>query len=306
MDSNTNYKLVAKDGYWLGQFQAMASPCELLIETDDEALASSLIKLAFEEAIRIEHKFSRYRKNNIIHKINTCNGHPVAVDEETALLLNYADQCFQMSDGFFDITSGVLREVWKFDGSDHVPTNKQVKNILPNIGWQKVKWQQPNFLLPKGMEIDLGGIGKEYAVDRTAMLIRAQSDVSVLINFGGDLYATKPKKDGSGWVIGIEKPNLNTQKTTEPVQRRSVMDFQLKQGGIATSGDIYRYLLKDGVRYSHILNPHTGWPINDAPHSITVVAESCIEAGILATLAMLNGKSARNFLKEQNVKFWVV
>lgn len=84
------------------------------------------------------------------------------------------------------------------------------------------------------------------------------------------------------------------------------MDFQLKQGGIATSGDIYRYLLKDGIRYSHILNPHTGWPINDAPHSITVVAESCIEAGILATLAILNGKSARNFLNEQDVKFWVV
>ncbi|MDH5370873.1 MAG: FAD:protein FMN transferase [Gammaproteobacteria bacterium] len=302
-----SFKIQQEKDYWRGEFNAMASPCELLIETDDRSLAYSLTQLAFEEALRVEHKFSRYRQDNIIFKINNSHGKKVKVDEETALLLDYADQCFQISDGFFDITSGVLRGVWKFDGSDQVPGRNKVKTILPHIGWQKVYWNNPDFTLPDGMEIDLGGIGKEYAVDRTAMLIRAHTDSSVLINYGGDLYATKTKKDGTGWLIGIEKPNLNSlSKDTKSNHRNSIKEFQLKQGGIATSGDVYRYLLKDNIRYSHILDPHTGWPIKDAPHSVTVVAESCIEAGILATLAMLKGKSASKFLKEQQVKFWII
>jgi len=301
-----SFNVKQEDGFWRGEFQSMASPCELLIETDEESLAYSLTKLAFEEASRIEQKFSRYRQDNIIYKINTSHGKKISVDEETALLLDYADQCFHMSDGFFDVTSGVLREAWKFDCSDNVPGRNKVKAILPRVGWQKVSWNKPNFSMPEGMEIDLGGIGKEYAVDRTAMLTRAHTDNSVLINYGGDLYATKAKNDGNGWLIGIEKPNLKSnQVKNKNKQRKSVKEFQLKQGGIATSGDVYRYLLKDGIRYSHILDPHTGWPIKDAPHSITVVAESCIEAGILATLGMLNGKSAKRFLKAQDIKFWI-
>jgi len=304
MHAQNNFNLVHENGYFRGEFQAMASPCELLIETDDKSLAYSLTKLAFDEALRIEHKFSRYRQDNVIYKINNSRNKKIEVDEETALLLDYAEQCFQMSEGFFDVTSGVLREAWKFDGSDNIPSRNKVKEILPRIGWQKVKWQRPYFTLPQGMEIDLGGIGKEYAVDRTAMIVRAQTDKSVLINYGGDLFATKPKLDGSGWMIGIEKPNLNQDNPLFKL-RTSVKEFQLKQGGIATSGDVYRYLLKDGIRYSHILDPHTGWPIPDSAHSITVVSETCIEAGILATLAMLHGKSAKQFLEEQDVSFWI-
>jgi len=301
MTVNSKYELIHEGEYWRGIFHAMASPCELLIETEDEALASSITKTAYNEAKRIEHKFSRYRKDNIIHQINNSKGQPFSVDQETSLLLDYADQCFQMSNGLFDITSGVLREIWKFDCSDNVPTNNQVKNLLPRIGWDKVKWNSPSIILPANMEIDLGGIGKEYAVDRTAMLIRAQSDESVLINFGGDLYSTKEKRNGTGWVVGIENPSK--RKDTNST---SAEELQLKQGGIATSGDVYRYILKDGIRYSHILNPNTGWPIINAPHAVTVVAETCLEAGILATLAILNGKSAKSFLSNEDVKFWLL
>lgn len=306
MIAKCNFNLVEENGFWRGEFHAMASPCELLIETNDKSLALSLTKLACDEALRIEHKFSRYRQDNIIYKINNSRGKKISVDNETALLLDYANQCYQVSDGYFDVTSGVLREAWKFDGSDKIPGRKKVKSILPRVGWNKVTWSNPDFTLPETMEIDLGGIGKEYAVDRSAMLIRANTDCSVLINYGGDLYATKPKTDRTGWLIGIENPNLgSTQHDNKIAQRKSIKEFQLKQGGIATSGDVYRYLLKDNIRYSHILDPHTGWPIKNAPHTVTVVAESCIEAGILATLAMLNGRSARHFLEEQDVKFWI-
>ena len=300
--SNTDYQLEQLADYWRGQFFAMASPCELLIETESRHEAESLLKLAQAEALRIEHKFSRYRSDNIIFTINHSAGEPVEVDKETAGLLDYAAQCYQLSEGAFDITSGVLREVWKFDGSDNVPDQQQITPLLDRIGWPKVQWQSPWLTLPAGMEIDLGGIGKEYAVDRTALLIQQQSTASVLINYGGDIYVNKPRRNGQGWVIGVEDP-----KQMQPLaidKNVALKEYELSQGGIATSGDARRYLLKNGVRYSHILDPRSGWPVKDAPRSVTVAAGTCTEAGILSTMAMLQGSHAEAFLQQQQVTFW--
>ena len=291
-------------GYWIGQFKAMASPCEILLEVKKKAEARQLLHLAAEEAARIEHKFSRYRADNIIYQINHADDAPVEVDTETAALLDYAQQCYRLSDGIFDITSGVLREVWHFDGSANVPTVEAVNALLPRIGWDKIDWQQPTIRLPRGMEIDLGGIGKEYAVDRTAQLLQQQTDASLLINYGGDLVVTGARRNGTGWLVGVEDPqhavNVSHQKPETQTQ------YELLRGGIATSGDARRYLLKDGIRYSHILDPRTGWPVSDAPHSVTVVAGTCTEAGILSTLAMLHGAAAEEFLKQQAVTYWCV
>ncbi|HKJ88781.1 MAG TPA: FAD:protein FMN transferase, partial [Gammaproteobacteria bacterium] len=103
-----------RDGLLVGRFTAMASPCEVLMDTDDPALGWELTRLACREARRVECKFSRYRSDNIVHRIN--RGAPVEVDAETADLLDYASRCHELSAGSFDITSGVLREVWRFDG----------------------------------------------------------------------------------------------------------------------------------------------------------------------------------------------
>ena len=290
-----------KSDYWIGRFQAMASPCEVLIDSDDAQLAAQLHQAAKNEALRIEHKFSRYRDDNITWQINQSAGKPVAVDEETASLLDYAQQCYEISDGMFDVTSGVLRKVWLFDGSDRIPTQQQIDVLLEKIGWPKVTWQRPYITVPAGMEIDLGGIGKEYAVDRTALQLSQLTPVSVLVNYGGDLMTTKARHSGQGWIVGVEDPALLKKKKTKHITKT---EFELVQGGIATSGDTRRYLLKNGIRYSHILDPRTGWPVKNAPHSVTVVAGTCTEAGILATLAMLHGKKAESFLKAQDVRFW--
>lgn len=287
--------------YWVGRFQAMASPCELLMDIDDHALAEQLLQIASTEAWRIEANFSRYRDDNLIHCINHARGQPVAVDEELAALLDYADQCYRISDGMFDITSGILRTVWKFDGSDRIPSQADIAALLPRIGWDKVTWQRPHFTLPAGMEIDLGGIGKEYAVDRTAQLLAQQTPASLLINYGGDLYVTGPRRDHSLWSVGVEDPD---QIHGNAPASRSLHQLQISKGGMATSGDARRYLLKDGIRYSHILDPRSGWPVRDAPHSVTVAAASCTEAGILATLAMLHGAQAEEFLELQQVQYW--
>ncbi|MDH5352821.1 MAG: FAD:protein FMN transferase [Gammaproteobacteria bacterium] len=280
---------------WRGSFIAMASPCEVLMEVDEEELAGRVLETVVDEARRIEAKFSRYRDDNIIARINSAQGDSVTVDEESARLLDFADQLYQMSDGLFDITSGVLRKVWRFDGSDRIPGPRAIQQVLKNVGWHKVTWRNSQIILDQGMEIDLGGLGKEYAVDRCITLARELTDKSVLINFGGDLAVSCQRQGGKCWSVG----RLVTGSD------QAVALFQLFTGAIATSGDANRYLLKDGVRYSHVLNPKSGWPVVDAPHTVSVAAATCTEAGMFSTLAMLQGPQAREFLSLQGVEYWV-
>ena len=143
----------------------MASPCEIHVDTHERELAFRLGQVAEREAHRIEAKFSRYREDSALSAINTSAGHPIVLDEETASLLDYADQCWRLSDGLFDVTSGVLRRAWKFDASDRVPSQAQIDQLLPRIGWSRVNWSRPTLTLLAGMEIELGGLGQEYAVE---------------------------------------------------------------------------------------------------------------------------------------------
>lgn len=272
----------------------MASPCEVLLEVPDEAEAARLGDIVSSEAWRIEDKFSRYRKGNLVDRINS--GQRVDVDEETANLLDFATTLFELSDGRFDITSGVLREAWTFDGSDKVPSRRAVKQILDRVGWDRVSWQGGSICLRPGMQIDLGGIAKEYAVDRAAALARSESSAAMLINFGGDLFAVGAPAGTDGWQVGIDA----VEGPGEGVQTC----IRLAHGALATSGDARRFLQKDGVRYSHILDPTTGWPVADAPRSITVAADTCTQAGMLATLAMLKGSDAESFLAAENARYW--
>jgi FAD:protein FMN transferase len=284
-----------REHIWYGQFQCMASPCEVLIETEDEKQARELIAQAEQEALRIEQKFSRYRDDNIIYRIHNSHGQAVSIDEETYRLLQFADNCYQLSEGLFDITSGVLRKLWNFNGSNQIPRQSQIDQILRHIGWERVKFSKSEITLPHNMQIDFGGIGKEYAVDRVLQLLMTQSDSSMMINFGGDCHANAPQKNGQPWITGIENP-LKPGDAAEIIK--------LNHGALATSGDVYRYIQKGNIRYSHILNPKTGWPVMNGPRSVTVAAATCTEAGILSTLAMLQGNKAESFLKKQKIKYW--
>lgn len=278
------------------QFKAMASDCEALIDTCEAAVAQRAAVAVSDEAFRIEQKFSRYRADNIVHAINNANGAAVEVDAETADLLDYAGHCHSVSDGKFDVTSGVLRRVWKFDGGDRLPDPTAVKQVLELVGWHKVSWQRPKLRLLPGMEIDFGGIGKEYAVDRAAQLGAEAGGVPLLVNFGGDIYATGARRDGGAWRVAIESI---TAGGAPPV-------IELRRGGVTTSGDARRFLLKDGVRYGHILDPRSGWPVQDAPRSVTVLDANCTQAGLLSTLAILQGSGAERFLKKHKVAHWVI
>lgn len=272
----------------------MGSPCELVCECVKRGDASELSQLAAEEAWRIEDKFSRYTGGSAVARINEANGEAITVDDETADLLDFAATLFELSDARFDITSGVLRHIWSFDGGTKIPRQADIETVRQNIGWSRVAWHRPELQMPKGMEIDLGGIGKEYAVDRAAKRLREEGAPPCLVNFGGDLATTAAPRVRRSWRVGIEG------KTPDAPERR----IDLRQGALATSGDARRFLEKDGVRYGHILDPLTGWPVPDAPRSVTVAAESCTQAGMISTLAMLKGAEAEGFLEAQNVRWW--
>lgn len=267
----------------------MGGPCELLIETRRHAEAQQATDIASAEVWRIEQKFSRYVSGNIIDQINRYTERPVRLDSETAGLIDFAHVLHELSEGLFDITSGVLRRAWTFDGSSNVPRRDAVAALLPLVGLEKISWQAPYLKLPDGMQIDLGGIGKEYAVDRVAGMLRADISSSCLVNFGGDLAVSQSRRDQNSWRVGV----AGSQKR-----------IALMQGALATSGDAHRFLLCKGRRYSHILNPRTGWPVDHAPHSITVLGDSCTQAGMLSTLAMLKGAGAEAFLDAEGVTYW--
>jgi thiamine biosynthesis lipoprotein len=277
-----------------GQFYAMGSPCELLSEAKSAEDAEKFTAIVAAEAWRIEDKLSRYIRGNIIHQINSANGQAIEVDDETAALLDFAATLYSLSDCAFDITSGVLRRVWTFDGSDNIPSNAEVEALLDRVGWNKVKWQSPLLQMPNDMEVDLGGIGKEYAVDKACDLLKSKGTPACLVNFGGDLAVTGQPKTRGAWAVGIEAANPD----------ESAMIIELRQGALATSGDARRFLEKDGIRYGHVIDPRTGWPVDQAATSITVAAETCTQAGMLSTLAMLKGPQAEDFLKKQSEQYW--
>ncbi|MBL4572281.1 MAG: FAD:protein FMN transferase [Gammaproteobacteria bacterium] len=285
--------------YWVGRFESMASPCEVLMRVDDELLAKKLLHAATTEAWRIEQKYSRYREDNIVFQINSAGGEAVQVDPETAQILDFAFQCHELSGGLFDISSGILGRAWRFNSTSTRPSNDLIESLLPLIGLGKAEWLSSSLMLtlPAQMQIDLGGIGKEYAVDRTLSLLSKLSQAPVLVNFGGDIVCSNNPDSDSPWRIGIEDPE-------SPNDAQQLLE--LSSGALATSGNTQRYLIANGRRYGHVLNPSTGWPIEAAPLSITVAEENCTRAGMLATFAMLQGENAEHFLDQQGVKYWVV
>ena len=277
-------------------FRAMASPCSIQIDPidgQDEATVRHAAQQAIAEVQRIEYKYSRYRSDSIICTINKASGHnAVSVDEETAGLLAFAHNLWELSDGLFDITSGVLRKAWDFR-AQRLPEQGVLDVLLPLVGWGKVERTAETIYLPQsGMELDLGGFGKEYAADRAMMVLHSLGFGQGLVNLGGDLHALGERH----WDIAIQHPRKNDAPLAV---------LSLQQGGLATSGDYERFFIHQGKRYCHVLNPFTGWPVAHW-QSVTVLAVNATSAGALSTIAMLKEEKATAWLQAQGVRFLAV
>jgi len=240
--------------------------------------ADTIFRAALEEIRRIEAKYSRYLPGSVLSQINaTAFRGDVALDEETSALIDYAALCYQQSGGLFDITSGVLRRAWNF-ATPRIPSPDSLQPLLELVGWKKVRWNKPTIAFSiNGMELDLGGIGKEYAVDRAVQVLVAHGVSSALVNLGGDVRAIGCKPNREPWQIGL----------THPRERNKTLGVvSLQDCALATSGDYERYFEVDGKRYCHLLNPRTGYPVNGF-QAVSILAPTCLVAGTASTMTML-------------------
>lgn len=280
------------------QFFALGSDCELRLFAVEKASAHEAAVAVSNEITRIEARYSRFRADSELSRINAAGkaGGSVDVDPETAGLIDYAFACYCKSDGLFDISSGLLRRAWDF-ASGRLPNPDAIVELLPLIGLDKIKWSPPRLSFEiAGMELDLGGIGKEYAADRAAGICAAMGVQHGLVDLGGDFRVIGAQPDGAPWRIGIRDPRNPTT---------GIATVELDAGGLATSGDYERYIEVEGQRYCHILDPRTGWPARGLS-SVTVIASDCLFAGTLATTAMLKGRDGAGWLHALNVRhIWV-
>lgn len=277
-------------------FTAMGTMCEVELFASP-GQARSVLATILAEVARLEKRYSRYRPDSLLSEINriAAQGGKIEVDPETQNLLDYAQTCYEQSAGLFDITSGILRRVWRFD-LKQAPTFEQIEALRAQIGWDKVIWQPPHLAFPiAGMELDFGGIVKEYAVDRAAALAIEAGIRSGMVNLGGDIKIIGPCPDGRPWRVGICHPRQQGLLTT----------LLVREGAVASSGDYERCLVIDGRRFCHILNPKTGWPVQHLA-AVTVLGELCVVAGSAATIALLKEKEGPAWLENLGLPhLWV-
>lgn len=276
----------------------MGSPCELRLYAGSAAQAETVAQKVRAGIEVLEQRYSRYRPDSLTSRINAAAGTPqrIEVDEETAGLLDYAAQAWQHSDGLFDLTSGVLRRAWNFR-AERLPEQAELDALLPLVGWQQLEWQRPWLRLPRsGMELDFGGIVKEYTADAAVQICRNAGVQHGLVELGGDIAVIGPHPDGTPWRIGICHPRAPAQ---------AIAQINLHHGALASSGDYERYFIVGGKRFCHILNPKTGWPVQGVA-AASVVADKCLLAGTVSTVAMLQGHAAADWLAQMGLPHLVI
>lgn len=280
-------------------FRAMGSPCHLTLFAETEARAHLARDLVIAEVERIESRYSRYRTTSLLSRLNATAGSPMGfkADEEFLGLIDYARTCFTESEGRFDITSGILRRAWTFGPDGALPDATLIASLLPSIGFDNIliEGNVVRFSRP-GMEIDLGGIAKEYAADCAASLLLGSGFNHGVVNFGGDIRIIGPQPDGAPWDIGIHHPRRPSTL---------IATLELSEGAVTTSGDYERALVIDGKYYSHLLDPSTGWPV-EGLQSVSVVAPLALIAGSASTIAMLKGSGGKDWLEDMGLPcLWV-
>lgn len=276
-------------------FSAMGSRCEVRLYAADEIGAARCAERAIADVRRLDAKFSSYRGDSFVAEINraAAAGGSIDVDDETATLLDYAATCFEQSNGLFDITAGVLREAWEPERTS-LPDPELLRSLLDRVGFDKLSWRRPTLRFGvAGMALDFGGVVKEYATDRAAVICAEAGFTHGLVDLGGDIRIVGPHPDGAPWSVGIRHPRRADEV---------MASIDLAGGAIATSGDYERFLEIDGRRYSHIVSPLTGMPVHGLA-SVSVVADECIVAGSATTIAMLLEERGPQWLSDVGLPY---
>ena len=243
----------------------------------------------------IDSSLSIYKEYSLISKLN--NGQNLKTDLLFNEVFLAAEKVYLESEGNFDCSISPLVDAWgfyqdKLDDSIVIDSAK-FYNILPFIGFDKIKLIDDSLILPKGMKLDFNAIAQGYTVDVIAQFLQAKGDSNYLIEVGGEPLVKGENADGNTWRVGVDKPSENTDEN-----ERFQFILDLKNKALATSGNYRKFYEKNGVKYSHIINPFTGFPTQNRLLSVTVIHENCMLADAYATAFMVMGvKKSKQFLK---------
>jgi thiamine biosynthesis lipoprotein len=268
-------------------FRAMATQCEVQYSAPGgDAQAAAFEKEAEGWVHAFEAKYSRFQPGSIVSRINDAAGREwVEIDAETEALLKMCDTLHFMTRGILDPSALPLIRIWNWKADPPVvPGPEAIREALGLTGWAKVR-REPGrvFLAQKGMALDFGGFGKEYAVDMVSMLAGEHGIADSLVDFGHDIRASGAPPGRPAWHVGLEDPKKpGTIWASVALNRRS----------IASSGDSIRSFTAGGRRYGHIIDPRTGWPVANGCTQATVIADTCLQAGMLSTSAFIAGVEA--------------
>lgn len=264
-------------------FTAMATNCVVRFRLDDERAALEFAAEALAWVSRFEAKFSRFREDSVLSRINGSAGTGwVEVDPETSHLLDLADDLHRRTNGVIDASLLPLLKVWNWkQARERLPDRNEVKAALDLCGWGKIERRNGAVRLPQaGMGLDFGGFGKEYAVDYVTRIARGRGITDALVDFGRDMFAMGGNGTHPFWHVGVEDGN----------QPGNCWGGLAVSGhAVCASGDYHRHFTHDGVRYGHILDPRTGWPVANGMRAVTVIAPSCIDAGAYSTAVFVLG-----------------
>jgi FAD:protein FMN transferase len=267
---------------------SMGSTLRLAAWTGDPAATQAAFNEVFTEFDRLEKLMSTWIPGSDIQRVNEAAGiKPVRVSAEVREVLGAARRSSEWTSGKFDVTFGALSGLWKFDHNQDnvVPDMREVRRRLPLIDYRAIQSDDTAgtvFLARKGMSIHLGGIGKGYAIDRGATILRRRGVRDFMIQSGGDIYVGG-LKDGRSWRLGIQDPRGPANHT--------FAELDLSDGTFSTSGDYERFFMKDGRRYHHILDPANGEPARGS-RSVTIVANDALVADGLSTGVFIMGPEA--------------
>ena len=262
----------------------MGSRFDISVVEKDSLTANKYINMAVAEISRIEKIISSWDKNSETSKINQNAGiKPVKVSNELFGLIQQSIAISKLTEGAFDISYASMDRIWKFDGSMKVfPSKEKIEKSVEKVGYENIILDDKNktiFLKLKGMKIGFGAIGKGFSADKAKKLLMSKGVKAGIINASGDMNTWGNQPNGKDWTIAITNP-LNKQKVYGV--------FPLKKGAVVTSGNYEKFVIFDGVRYTHIINPKTGYP-SSGIISATVFAPSAALADALATSIFVMG-----------------
>ncbi len=266
------------------RFRAMATDCELQYTAPGgDAQAAGFASAAEGWVHAFEARYSRFQPGSLVSRINDAAGREwVAIDAEMEALLSMCDTLHFMTRGILDPSSLPLLRIWNWKAvPPAVPERAAIAEALRLTGWAKVLREPGRVFLPqRGMGLDFGGFGKEYAVDIVSLIAREHGIAACLVDFGHDIRAAGAPPGKPAWHVGLEDP-------MKPGTWWSSVGLSGKS--IASSGDYIRCFMIGGKRYGHIVDPRTGWPVANGCVQSTVIADTCLQAGMLSTSAFILG-----------------